>query len=578
MTNSIRECLLEEKYEEIEIELKNYGYGFFMNDTVLRINIESLVNDCKYGTKGITPTQALTHPTDNDSTHVIDLPTEVIWMICEYLSPCQLLFLSLTCKEFNEIINDSEIWRQQCHKLENFWIWKSIIFYRVTMYTNNIIYGPLDDFPTKEIQKKLLLKSKNENENKNINKEKNFLLSLSSSSTSLTELTYIKPNFNNNELLEYLTNNDDNTKNNISNNTNNNNNNNNSIIMYNSGFNNNNNNQKKLKPLSTSEIRHQYIEYFDDPKQELLKKVKYIFESSKHIRKKTEQQQRFFHENSIINDFYISVYKYVKFPVLLLPASIIVFTILLTLNISDILHIHNNFWVISPIAFNLCLFYLIFLIHNLIKFSKRTIPSFIFTHVVVIIILLPLVFIILKISNIFVFSWIKTFIPLLIFEIIILIIYFFSFCSIREEYLSRHDVVVLCLIGCCIVPLLIFIFLLGYKLDGEIMLSWSKVFTPLYIFELYPFIFIILQCIPRTRYPDGETIIIMSCIPLVILAPLMVFQLLLILYLDNKITNFIYAMIPIYIYDFAFLLIFCVGLYPYFISCIRRGRNRYELI
>ncbi|KAJ6238748.1 dactylin [Anaeramoeba flamelloides] len=249
----------------------------------------------------------------------------------------------------------------------------------------------------------------------------------------------------------------------------------------------NNNGNNELVVLTTPESREIYIENLQDPKKTLLSQMKKLKkamikkEKIKHrIARRREENLRFdryFESLWFINGWYPSCILMGIFVTLLLINLVVIEKITLT----------HRFWIFAPLVLPTLLFCATLILQGFYKprFYKLFIIIGVFVYIGIL--NLPFYFIVVKVSDWVTWSWLKVFIPLLIFSGLVIVGALIGL--IVSLFQRPRDVFVVILTSIYFAlfsAFFIFLIFLGLKLDHKINWNWGYVFCPFFVLSALP--------------------------------------------------------------------------------------------
>ncbi|KAJ6240562.1 fam11a [Anaeramoeba flamelloides] len=575
---------------ERDLELLSYPYTILQQQIVLKINIDNLIKDCTQGDLSPIPSDLFKPPQNEHDSQILDLPQEILLLIFEYLPPIKLIMLRLTCLPFNNITRDKELWRIVCHNYEKLFIWEKLYFDRNNTSVNNLpVYGSRADLVseiiemsynnqnllnetdetdgTDEMNKKNKKKNRKKNKNKNKGKTKTKKKKKNQSQTN----QLLNPNEQDLELNR--------TNNNLLNSNN---------ITPISHFrirslSTNNSSVEKTNnvELSISRIRHYYIDEILEPEYTLINKLKKIKTISKELFSQRKRNSRLVRQHLDEQRLEEKLKRTLPPILFLFPLAFVIFTILLNLYFTYSFgdwkpHIYL---ILSPFIITIVFVYLVIIANSLLFGTRRSIKLILASHLGFVIPMFPVLFIVLKVCGKLPLGWVSALSPPFAYLTFGFIIALYSCCDFLRHRCNAHYTFlnISMLVWYLLFPC--FLLLLGLRLDERIDWGWSYVFIPLFIFELFPMLFLLshplLTQITRVERMDIATTMKYFLIGTI---PFALFQLLLILWLREDINfSFTIVMIPIYLLDIVFTIVGVSGIHSYlFGKNSLRAKNCYD--
>ncbi|KAJ5069833.1 fam11a b protein [Anaeramoeba ignava] len=285
-----------------------------------------------------------------------------------------------------------------------------------------------------------------------------------------------------------------------------------------------------------------YIEKIPNPQKEIISKAKLIYNSilerkqridnNIKIREKQEEENKRRREKE-------EMIEKMKIPLLgnLIFLFIALFTFIILINVYIDKRLSSNIlYFFIPILLSIFSFTLLFFIW--IKFSMDL--NILLSSIGMIILFIELLLIGLRIETTIKGSWLLIFIPFFIFIGFIIIYFIITISKNDEFYLFKIGLLITSVL------FLIFFILLGLRLDQTIKSNYGIIFIPLFLFDLL--LFFVMIVIPSkffNLYTDDDLFKYFGF--LFALAPILSFEIVLVLFINGLFSSFFYVFIPFYI-------------------------------
>ncbi|KAJ3425066.1 fam11a b protein [Anaeramoeba flamelloides] len=311
-------------------------------------------------------------------------------------------------------------------------------------------------------------------------------------------------------------------------------------------------------PITCKRIRIEYIKQHPDPEMAIIGKIKKIKNSIKEKELQNSKNSNIETKYRKKDDYNQRIKRFLELPSIFLLYAIIPFTIMLHLWIDKYIDI-DIFWVFSPFIFVFILGFISMTIATFVSCSKFNFWNMIVYYFAFFVLIVPFTTVVFKITGILKCNYLTVFSPLIVIIglMILAIVYVMT-----TQHFDNFDCFVLTFqlfatIFCSL--LLVFIFYLSLKLDNQTSKSWPMIFSPLIIADFIPCLIPLSVLIFRSHLPVRNELcvsLLISIASFVILIPFIIFQILLILFLEGEyIKIFALVMIPVYIFDVVIFII-----------------------
>ncbi|KAJ5069419.1 dactylin [Anaeramoeba ignava] len=456
-------------------------------------------------------------PPEKENLILNQLPTEILLMICEYLSPGAFTNLGLTCIDFQNIFNDQQTWRKIAKSYQIFFIFDHFKLkfnfdeskYEILGFQTSLI-NEIDDI---QIQNQSLdFPNLSQIHFQKLNQEREKRL---------------KKYFNNNKI-------DDST------------------------MKNENSNERKPVVNSTEEERIKYIELLENPKEEMIEKARKIQHLLLKEQIKIQNEIKYGPRREKFADIEIKSDGFSVFFMFLVLIGFSIYLVLITLKIEKKMNTKLTYLSLS-VVIPLFGFFILFFIFVILSIWAKEFKSMFERKDRIFLFLLFLTFFLtmveflligLRVDNFIKCSWIIIFIPFLFLFISLIFSILFLIKSTEERLKDWKIMLSFCFL--CI----IFLIFLGLRIDGTIKWNYGIVFLPIYVYVFFYF-FYFCFCFQFISLENTTQRFSFMVLVIVILLPFLV---LITLYLENIIYHIYYPLIPIYIFSLLFSFSFCVAI------------------
>ncbi|KAJ5072514.1 f-box only protein [Anaeramoeba ignava] len=453
----------------------------------------------------------LKKPPKQENLFIEMLPEDVHLYIFQFLSPGSLLKLSMTCQTFNDLSQDVNCWRNMSFKYWRYFLLKDPQFTTYSDYRylgNQLVYRSANDIPIYGIIEEPKITNSNPQLKSFIDKKPQRLIRKQSSISLLfNQLKNLRQTedqyyfFAENDYRSYMT---------------------------------------------------RYIESTPNPRNELISKSKSIYQIFKERKERFEELKRKHEEHIRKNVILRQIDNFIVGDLVFFILCVFIFLVALNVHVDK--HSKSSpipvlMIVLLPILAFSCLF--LAKAHYDIESSKKKYNLVV--SMISFLLFFQILIIGLKSGGNIKNSWMMIFMPTLIFSGVLALI-------LKEDFFGDRGYYIFSLI--IEISTIIFLILLGLKLDGRIGLNYFLIFLPLFFVAVAPFLFYrgVFEISRRI-----DTLNTFFVITIFFSFPFVIFEFLLVCYLQFGLKYLVFALIPFYI-EFAIASFIAIFLYIFFSS------------